>query len=72
MLRLGVACGCVVAHVTHSLLLPASFKCVMGGESDVRFAYCACVISYMLNDWSGFDVEKCAEWIRRCQVLLLL
>ena len=23
------------------------------GENDMRFVYCACAVSYMLNDWSG-------------------
>ena len=54
-------CVCVCSHV--------SFNCVcVGSESDVRFAFCACAISYFLDDWSGFDVEKTVAWIHRCQV----
>src|SRR4051812_5727125 len=39
-----------------------------GMESDMRFLYCACTISYILNDFSGFDIEKAIKFIRRCQV----
>eukprot|EP01105_Mastigella_eilhardi_P020118 TRINITY_DN4774_c0_g1_i1.p1 TRINITY_DN4774_c0_g1~~TRINITY_DN4774_c0_g1_i1.p1 ORF type:complete len:354 (-),score=72.53 TRINITY_DN4774_c0_g1_i1:70-1131(-) len=34
-----------------------------GGECDVRFVYCACVISHFLNDWSGIDKEKAINFI---------
>jgi len=34
-----------------------------GCESDMRYVYCACCISYMLNDWSGFDKERAANYI---------
>jgi len=32
-------------------------------ESDVRFIFIACAISYMLNDWSAIDIEKTTEFI---------
>ncbi|CAG8483829.1 2741_t:CDS:2 [Paraglomus brasilianum] len=38
-----------------------------GMESDMRFLYCACAISYMLKDFSGIDIGKCIEYIRRSQ-----
>eukprot|EP00842_Homolaphlyctis_polyrhiza_P004175 jgi/Hompol1/4759/HPOL_001841-RA len=33
-------------------------------ESDVRFLYCACVISYLLNDWSGVNRKTAVKYIR--------
>jgi geranylgeranyl transferase type-1 subunit beta len=36
-------------------------------ESDMRFLYCACSISAMLGDWSGFDVERSIGFIRASQ-----
>lgn len=36
-------------------------------EYDLRFLYAACAISYILNDWSGIDVEKATLFIQRCQ-----
>jgi len=42
--------------------------CVAGGsESDMRYVYVACCISYMLNDWSGMDKEKTCKFILSCQ-----
>ena len=37
-----------------------------GGECDMRFLYCACAISYMLNDWSGVNKDKAVEYIKSC------
>ncbi|CAG8469204.1 12023_t:CDS:2 [Ambispora leptoticha] len=36
-------------------------------ESDIRFIYCACAISYILNDFSGFDTEKAVDYIKKSQ-----
>ena len=33
----------------------------------MRFLYCACVISYLLNDWSGVDIPKAVNYIRSCR-----
>ncbi|XP_073243213.1 geranylgeranyl transferase type-1 subunit beta-like [Porites lutea] len=38
---------------------------VEGSENDMRFVYCACCISYFLNDWSGLDTSKLVEYIRK-------
>lgn len=37
-------------------------------EKDARFLYCACAVSYILNDWSGLDVEKSVQYARSLQV----
>lgn len=29
----------------------------------MRFLYCAACICYILDDWSGFDVEKATKYI---------
>lgn len=34
-----------------------------GTESDMRFLYCAAAICYMLDDFSGMDVDKAAQFI---------
>ncbi|KXS12656.1 geranylgeranyltransferase type I beta-subunit-like protein [Gonapodya prolifera JEL478] len=34
-----------------------------GMESDMRFLYCACAVSYMLNDWSGVDIDSAVRYI---------
>jgi prenyltransferase beta subunit len=39
-----------------------------GSESDMRFVYCAACICYILQDWSGMDIEKTMNYITRCVV----
>lgn len=44
-----------------------SFQCVqVGSEHDMRFLYCACVISHLLNDWSAIDQDKAVEFVVSC------
>jgi geranylgeranyl transferase type-1 subunit beta len=35
-------------------------------ECDLRFVYCACAISSLLNDWSGIDRENVKRFILSC------
>lgn len=34
-----------------------------GNESDMRFVYCAACICYILDDWSGMDIDKTINFI---------
>ncbi|XP_065911025.1 geranylgeranyl transferase type-1 subunit beta-like [Dysidea avara] len=36
-------------------------------ENDMRFVYCACCISHMLQDWSGIDTGKACQYIIQSQ-----
>ncbi|KAJ8672847.1 hypothetical protein QAD02_004107 [Eretmocerus hayati] len=36
---------------------------VTGCESDMRFVYCACCVSAILDDWSGVDKAKTIDYI---------
>jgi len=38
-----------------------------GGENDMRFVYCAAAISYMLNDFSGINVNQAVKYILSSQ-----
>lgn len=38
---------------------------ILGGESDMRFVYCVVATSYILNDWSGINIDRCLHFIRR-------
>ncbi|CAG8465712.1 1375_t:CDS:2 [Cetraspora pellucida] len=38
-----------------------------GMESDMRFVYCACAISYILDDFSGINVDKVVQYIKESQ-----
>ena len=47
-----------------------SFTCVAGdgnAEHDMRFLFCACAISYMLDDWSAVDIPRAVEYIKNCR-----
>lgn len=37
-----------------------------GSEDDMRFVYCAACISYILQDWSGLDVERSVRFVENC------
>lgn len=39
----------------------------MGSENDMRFVYCACAISHILNDWSGIDKDAVVKYIQSCR-----
>ena len=39
-------------------------------ESDMRFVYCACCVSYILNDWSAINVDLTADYIKKSLVHL--
>lgn len=36
-------------------------------ENDLRFVYCACVIAFVLDDWSGIDRKLCEDFILSCR-----
>nr|ODN87186.1 geranylgeranyl transferase type-1 subunit beta [Cryptococcus depauperatus CBS 7841] len=38
-----------------------------GFQSDARMAYVACVISHIICDFSGIDIPRLKEWIKRCR-----
>ncbi|XP_058736631.1 geranylgeranyl transferase type-1 subunit beta-like [Vicia villosa] len=38
-----------------------------GGETDLRFVYCAAAICFMLGNWNGMDKEKVKNYILKCQ-----
>lgn len=47
-----------------------SFSCTHhydSEEHDMRFLYCACAISYLLNDWSAINVDLAVEYITNCK-----
>lgn len=61
----------LVAFVRQCQLEDGSFSPLrreMQAEHDVRMVLCACVISDLLNDWDGVDVEKARAFVERCKV----
>ncbi|KAG6592726.1 Geranylgeranyl transferase type-1 subunit beta [Phytophthora cinnamomi] len=37
-----------------------------GSEEDMRFVYCACAVSYILDDWSGVDLGAMVRFVNSC------
>ncbi|RWS28199.1 geranylgeranyl transferase type-1 subunit beta-like protein [Leptotrombidium deliense] len=53
----------LVNVIKHLQLEDGSFAAAAGGESDLRFVYSAVVVSHILQDWSGVDIEKTCGYI---------
>lgn len=51
--------GCFMAMITES-------------ESDMRFLYCACCVSAILNDWSGINKTTAIDYIVKSIVSIYL
>jgi geranylgeranyl transferase type-1 subunit beta len=45
---------------------------VTGCESDMRFVYCACCVSAILDDWSGMNKAKAIDYIVKSIVSSML
>ncbi|CAM4803790.1 unnamed protein product [Rotaria magnacalcarata] len=58
-----------IASSLARLQLPtgAFLPTVLSTESDLRFVYCACVVAFILNDWSGINKDACTNFILQCQ-----
>ena len=57
------------AYVIFCLSVFFSYCCVPeGSENDMRFVYCAACVCNILDDWSGVDVNKAVDFIRKSQV----
>lgn len=58
----------IIQALSHLQLEDGSFQCIaVGSEHDMRFLYCAAAICYMLNDWSGMDMDQACQYIRDCK-----
>jgi len=58
----------IVREMKDIQLEDGSFKSTKSGsENDMRFVYCACAVSHMLNDWTGINIPKTLDYIRRCR-----
>uniref|UniRef100_A0A8C3KF75 Geranylgeranyl transferase type-1 subunit beta n=1 Tax=Calidris pygmaea TaxID=425635 RepID=A0A8C3KF75_9CHAR len=56
----------ILAGLRALQLEDGSFCAVLeGSENDMRFVYCASCICYMLDNWSGMDMKKAIDYIRR-------
>ncbi|XP_076917726.1 geranylgeranyl transferase type-1 subunit beta-like [Bidens hawaiensis] len=60
--------GSISMSMKHLQQSDGSFMPIhTGAETDLRFVYCAAVISSLLDNWSGIDKEKAKNYILSCQ-----
>jgi len=58
----------IITALSHLQMPNGSFSPVCeGSESDMRFIYCGAAISYLLQDWSGFDIDSAIAYILSSQ-----
>ena len=58
----------IASSLVHLQLPNGAFLATrLSTESDLRFVYCACVVAFILNDWSGIDKHSCTNFILQCQ-----
>ena len=63
----------VCAHLAELQQEDGSFSAVAAesaaecGERDIRFAFSAAVVSFILDDWSGFDRDRAYQHILESQ-----
>ena len=58
----------IVRALSRLQLSDGSFACIaVGSEHDMRFLYCAAAISYLLQDWSGMDMDRACQYICACK-----
>ena len=58
----------ILATLRKLQRVDGSFQCTVDdGENDLRFLYCACAISHMLNDWSGMNTDRAVQYICDCR-----
>lgn len=53
------------------MLLFSFCATLAGSENDMRFVYCAACVCYMLDDWTGMDMDKTVSFILQSMVSLL-
>lgn len=58
----------IITSLRKLQLADGSFQAVFhGSENDMRFVYCASCICFILDDWSGMDIDQAITYIRRSQ-----
>ena len=59
----------IVQFIKQQQLRSGNFRAYQNqdGEADLRFVYCACASSYMLNDWSGIQIDLVCDFIQSCR-----
>ncbi|CAF3527447.1 unnamed protein product [Rotaria sp. Silwood1] len=58
----------IASSLIHLQLPNGAFLATcLSTENDLRFVYCACVVAFILNDWSGINKDLCTNFILQCR-----
>jgi geranylgeranyl transferase type-1 subunit beta len=58
----------IASSLVHLQLPNGAFLATrLSTENDLRFVYCACVVAFILNDWSGINKDLCTNFILQCR-----
>lgn len=58
----------IASSLIHLQLPTGAFLATrLSTENDLRFVYCACVVAFILNDWSGINQDLCTNFILQCR-----
>ena len=61
--KMGIISHLKSLQLSNGCFVPAETT----NESDMRFLYCAVAISYLLNDFSGININQAVAYISSCQ-----
>eukprot|EP01059_Diplonema_ambulator_P007081 TRINITY_DN16611_c0_g1_i1.p1 TRINITY_DN16611_c0_g1~~TRINITY_DN16611_c0_g1_i1.p1 ORF type:complete len:315 (+),score=45.25 TRINITY_DN16611_c0_g1_i1:222-1166(+) len=56
----------VKIHLKSLQLASGGFNCTTYGESDVRFAYSACIVASVLDIWDAIDKDQAIQYVKSC------
>lgn len=62
---------CILLRHACTFVADPSFRANRQSESDMRFIYCASVISWLLNDWSFVNLPLALDYIASSHVMSL-
>ena len=76
-LSINPCCSLALIWIRQTIInpsfLPCSFMPVKSGsESDMRFVYCACCISYILDDWTAINTDAIVQFIKDSMVCFMI
>jgi geranylgeranyl transferase type-1 subunit beta len=58
----------IASSLVHLQLSNGAFLATrLSTENDLRFVYCACVVAFILNDWSGINQDLTTSFILQCR-----
>ena len=76
-LSINPCCNLALIWIRQTSINPSFLSCSFmpvksGSESDMRFVYCACCISYILDDWTAINTDAIVQFIKDSMVCVMI